>query len=136
MKTFPTFGELLRPIDHGYKKSIAELFDAISEHQRTVVEHGQCIKTLCDVCENACGGCEWSEKWVQKPIPGWDAVRRDVPTEIAWNGKKRHKMDESYTVLHCPKFVLEEKWASWYEKWDPEKRRRELECGAPESETE
>lgn len=117
--------DFIVPIDHDYKRRVAALFDAISRKQ--AIDSGQGVKTLCDVCENACGGCEWSEKWVQKPVPGWDAVRRDVQNQAKYAHKDCYALVESYTVLHCPKFVLEEKRAQWYERWDPEKRRRELE---------
>ena len=70
--------------------------------------------TLCEVCNNACGGCVWSKHGVQKPVPGWDAIRRDLSDS-----------GESYIVLDCPKFELEEhnRWA--YEKFDREKIREQ-----------
>lgn len=55
--------------------------------------------TLCEVCENACGGCSWSEKNVQKPVEGWEAVRND----IFYHGTKSEFI-ESYIVLSCPKY--------------------------------
>lgn len=52
--------------------------------------------TLCDLCANACGGCEWSKYGDMRPVPGWEALRRDVCTEKT--------VLESYIVLSCPKF--------------------------------
>lgn len=124
MKDFPTLDELKRPIDHDYKRRVAEIFNSISNQKKHSNIHP--ILTLCDVCENACGSCEWSEKWVQKPVPGWDAVRRDVSNETTIDGKRIQMLVESYIVLRCPKFVLEEKWAASYARWDPEKRREKL----------
>lgn len=74
--------------------------------------------TLCEVCDKACGGCSWSKKGVQKPVAGWDAIRNDL-----------RDAGESYIVLSCPEFVVEEKnrWA--YEKFDPEAIREQYEKG-------
>lgn len=77
-------------------------------------------RTLCEVCENACGGCSWSEKGVQQPVEGWDAI----PTVIdnsndAKHGRQNGLLVESYIVLRCPEFKLEERnrWA--FERFDP-----------------
>ena len=76
--------------------------------------------TLCEVCENACGGgdCPWAECGVQQPVPGWTAIRRDL------NGSLGEGTVESYVVLECPLFVVEEKnrWA--YKKFNPAAVRR------------
>lgn len=56
--------------------------------------------TLCEVCENACGGCSWSEKNVQKPVEGWDAIRNDILPHGYYS-----EPIESYVVLACPKYV-------------------------------
>lgn len=68
-----------------------------------LVESGQ----LCWKCQNACGGCPWTEvdpvtKKVRfEPVPGWDAkpVRRWTTT-----GSLRVRM-ESYSIKSCPMFV-------------------------------
>jgi hypothetical protein len=75
--------------------------------------------TLCELCKNACGNCPWSEKDRQTPVKGWDAIRND----IACDTKTRV---ESYVVLDCPLFELEEhnRWA--YEKFDREAIRKRL----------
>lgn len=77
-----------------------------------------CPKTLCEVCANATGFCPWSEKGHQRPVPGWNAIRKDFPS-----GDKYKVPVESYIVLRCPLFELEEhnRWA--YERFDPEKIR-------------
>lgn len=66
--------------------------------------------TLCELCGKACGGCRWSRKDEQKPVEGWDAVRRDVP--MTDNAGGVHWV-ESYVVLECPEFEMElHHW--WY----------------------
>ena len=57
--------------------------------------------TLCDLCANACGFCEWSEYGNMRPVPGWEAIRNDI---LYFNGRENVKI-ESYAVLSCPKFV-------------------------------
>lgn len=83
-------------------------------------EHpGYCPQTLCEVCDNALGGCSWSEKDKQQPIPGWTAVRKDI---IVGDGKSRH-LTESYAVFECPQFKLEEhnRWA--YDRFQKKMKR-------------
>lgn len=57
--------------------------------------------TLCDLCANACGGCEWSDCGNMRPVPGWEAVRNDVKS---CRGENNDVVVESYVVLSCPKF--------------------------------
>ena len=58
-------------------------------------------QTLCWECKNAVPnsesgtGCEWSRYF--KPVPGWDAKRKDVSM-----GKNKKLV--SYCVINCPKF--------------------------------
>ena len=66
--------------------------------------------TLCELCENACGGCRWSQKDVQEPVDGWEAVRRDLPGEA---GRL-----ESYVVLECPEYEPETRHWFWIINWD------------------
>lgn len=68
-----------------------------------------CPQTLCEVCGNALGSCSWSEKDNQRPVPGWEAIRKDI---IVGDGNSR-TLTESYTVFKCPQFKLEEhnRWA-------------------------
>lgn len=83
-------------------------------------------RTLCEVCAKASGHCPWSEKDVQKPVEGWDAIRHDLGTFARKYGKRVVSATlESYIVLDCPLFVLEEhnRWA--YEKFDREAIRKQ-----------
>lgn len=41
---------------------------------------------LCWYCENACGGCSWSESFI--PVEGWEAI----------------KTGESYHITFCPQY--------------------------------
>lgn len=70
--------------------------------------------TLCELCGNACGHCCWSRKDVQVPVPGWDAVRRDVPMRY----EKTTVWVESYVVLDCPEFRMEERSRAYWDKFD------------------
>ena len=61
--------------------------------------------TLCWSCQNACGGCSWSEydpktgKIKFEPVPGWEAI----PTKISMQG--RVEKIGSYRVIKCPLYV-------------------------------
>lgn len=55
--------------------------------------------TLCEICGNACGHCSWSQKNVQKPVEGWEAIRNDIMP----HGKGAEQV-ESYVVLSCPEY--------------------------------
>ena len=55
-------------------------------------------KTLCWDCDNATGGCSWSEHMNHTPVKGWYAVRNDIKT-------KEGTHTESYIVISCPEFV-------------------------------
>ena len=63
------------------------------------------VSTLCEICQNACGGCSWSERGVQKPVEGWDAIRNDLYVNHGTVGKPISFLDESYIVLDCPQCV-------------------------------
>lgn len=75
-------------------------------------------KTLCEVCSKATGFCPWSEKGNMRPVPGWDAIRSGL--------KYQGTSVESYIVLCCPQFSLEEKFQWAYERFNPERIRRKL----------
>ena len=76
-------------------------------------------RTLCEVCKNAYGDCPWSKKGVQKPVDGWDAIRNDLTTFVRRrDGKNVGNTMESYIVLDCPLFDLEERHRWAYEKFD------------------
>lgn len=81
-----------------------------------------CVLTLCDVCAKAAGGlggCGWSRKGEQQPVPGWDAVRRDVPV-----GPYYSESTESYIILRCPAFSVDKHRQAEYRQFDPERTRR------------
>lgn len=77
--------------------------------------------TLCDYCANACGGCRWSQKGIQRPVPGWDAVRRD----ICLTEDRPSPPVESYVVIHCPEFQAEYHREAEYRQvnWEEVRRR-------------
>lgn len=61
--------------------------------------------TLCWDCENACGRCSWSRKFI--PVDGWDAI----PTKVlVWNttqdGERIRVYVDSFDVYSCPEFEL------------------------------
>lgn len=67
--------------------------------------------TLCDLCANACGGCEWSKYGDMRPVPGWEALRSDVMSSR--NGGGSVALLESYIVLDCPKYQPDENGARY-----------------------
>lgn len=77
--------------------------------------------TLCEVCARAAGLCHWSQKDNMRPVPGWDAIRKDVRMQTTKGATQR--FIESYIVLSCPLFELEEhnRWA--YERFEPDRVR-------------
>lgn len=84
-------------------------------------DSGQAL-TLCDVCAKAAGGmggCNWSRKGEQRPVPGWEAVRRDIPS-----GVYNELMAVSYVVLRCPAFVADKHRQTEFRQFDPERARR------------
>lgn len=57
--------------------------------------------TICWGCQNACGGCSWSDHWEHKPVDGWTA--EIVPIKL--NGEQ----GTTYNVISCPEFIPDEK---------------------------
>lgn len=51
---------------------------------------------LCETCQNACGGCSWSDRF--KPVEGWEAF----PTIIK-QGDGRET--SSYKIINCPSYI-------------------------------
>ena len=71
--------------------------------------------TLCWDCENATGGCCWSDHWLHQPVPGWTAEPRQLRLD-------NHTKVLNWQVLECPEFKRDAfgggiKWA------DPAKAR-------------
>ena len=88
--------------------------DAKAIYEARLAALGYVPLTLCELCGNACGRCRWSRKDVQKPVEGWEAVRRDVYMTEEEGGH----MTESYVVLSCPEFDLEVQHWFWYLNFD------------------
>ena len=64
--------------------------------------------TLCWDCLNAVpsteNGCEWSKGY--RPVEGWEAILTKYETTTVWDTAPRFV--ESYCVVRCPKFELDE----------------------------
>lgn len=54
------------------------------------------IRTLCEVCGNACGGCSWANDLI--PVDGWTAQQTF----------DKYGDPYSYIVTACPRFLSEE----------------------------
>ena len=74
--------------------------------------------TLCDLCDNACGHCNWSRAGVQQPVDGWTAIRRDLAGI--------NSIIVSYVVLSCPEFAADEKGEKYMHLATPEQLRKRL----------
>lgn len=57
---------------------------------------------LCWRCENACGGCEWSDRL--EPVPGWDATPTSRVLKAGGKGKGGTRIASSFVIHACPKF--------------------------------
>lgn len=57
---------------------------------------------MCWGCDNACGGCNWSDSL--KPVEGWNAIK----TRIKINAETGEYTD-SYFIIECPEFKREKK---------------------------
>lgn len=58
---------------------------------------------ICFDCQNACGGCSWSEKF--EPVPGWTAKKVTQKTHLH---KGAVRWIETYHITACPEFVKDE----------------------------
>lgn len=62
------------------------------------------VKTsICWTCENACGGCSWSDHWIHEPVPGWDATKTALKTYNRETGAMEYST--SYIVHACPEYA-------------------------------
>lgn len=67
---------------------------------------------ICFDCQNACGGCSWSELNPDtkrprfEPVPGWTAKK--VLLLIGHNKKGVAALIETYHVTKCPQFIKDE----------------------------
>ena len=57
--------------------------------------------TKCWTCQNACGGCSWSDHWKHEPVDGWDAT----PVNLRINGKTENGV---YTAVYTPSYIVHE----------------------------
>ena len=80
--------------------------DAV-ERSRALAEGRNYGETLCWSCDNACGGCSWSQEF--RPIEGWDAeptarsVTRPIHSGSILRGH-RFETVRSYRVRSCPEY--------------------------------
>lgn len=122
-----TLADLIRPIDHTYKERMRN--NPNMPVPMTKPDSHQ-IGAPCDVCANACGGCEWSDRF--EPVPGWEAIPMTIRARDMWtkpNGKfgyYYHDVD-SYAIIDCPKLVVEEHWKDWWAKYDKDMARARAE---------
>lgn len=69
---------------------------------------GKHASNLCLDCQNACGGCEWTEvdpktgKIRFAPVPGWTA--EPVSIRYPKGMSKQERLDTGYHITACPKF--------------------------------
>lgn len=70
---------------------------------------------ICFDCQNACGGCSWSEinpetkKPRFEPVPGWTA--QEVILNVG-RSRSGYGLVHTYHITACPQFVPDEKRAS------------------------
>lgn len=85
---------------------------------------------ICWDCENACGGCVWSEidpdtkRPRFEPVPGWTAE------EVTINMGKGRQNVKGYHITACPQFVMDKRTTSAkFDKQEltPEQNERFLE---------
>jgi hypothetical protein len=60
-----------------------------------------------------------------RPVEGWDAIPNNILSRKIVNGKEHRVRLESYIVLNCPLFEMEERHRWAYEKFNPEAIREQ-----------
>lgn len=74
--------------------------------------------TLCWDCKNSVPdgthGCPWSERF--QPVPGWKAEKTKFLQQYTLRGKVIRRNTDSYRVLECPMFIVEERRAENYKQ--------------------
>ena len=81
------------------RKRQKEFYEKRLEMNKPYKKHSNA--TLCWQCQNATGGCSWSQDFT--PVEGWDAKRTRIRLE------KGAKYTESFIVKKCPKFRPDER---------------------------
>ena len=67
---------------------------------------------ICFDCQNACGGCSWTEidpatkRPRFEPVPGWTA--KPVLLIIGRDKGNKERIAETYHVTKCPQFIPDE----------------------------
>ena len=84
------------------------------------------VSTLCEVCQNACGGCTWSRYGVQKPVDGWEAIWNDLVSNHGGVSNPFFVTMESYVVLSCPQYVPDHFAKRYPFNQDTAKRRAKI----------
>lgn len=71
------------------------------------IEYNPTVKqpTLCWSCQNATGGCSWTEYGRFEPVDGWDAT----PTLIRSKNEDTLHVIPSYLVNDCPEYIPDPK---------------------------
>lgn len=76
------------------------------------------LHTLCWTCQNACGGCSWSDRSFT-PVEGWDAV----PTVL--HAKHTGERVDSFLVKECPQYKADEGYKpEEYDDFDDDTTKR------------
>ena len=57
--------------------------------------------TLCWECDNACGKCSWSKRFV--PVEGWTAKKTTLSLGY-FSDRRKVKKTTSYHVVKCPEY--------------------------------
>lgn len=83
---------------------------------------------ICVDCDNAFGGCPWSEKNPEtnrtrfEPVPGWTATKAYLSGGRMPNGEKR--ILETYRITECPLFVPDKNMERRYEQEEKSKSKK------------
>lgn len=76
--------------------------------------------SLCWYCANAYGGCSWSGR-SKEPVDGWDAFQIDQTVTDCNRCKPKKRKIESYIVVECPQFDLDDRFAEEFSAWSKRK---------------
>lgn len=76
--------------------------------------------SLCWYCANSYGGCSWSGR-SKEPVDGWDAFQIDQTVTDYNRGIPKIRKIESYIVIECPQFDLDDRFAEEFSAWSKRK---------------
>ena len=74
--------------------------------------HNALTTNICFDCQNACGGCSWTEidpvtkRPRFEPVPGWTA--KPVLLVIGRDKGNKERITKTYHVTKCPQFIPDE----------------------------